>query len=46
MNEFRFGHSLFPVFDSECDRVNRVILFGGIDLRSPSGKDKSNEQVK
>ena len=31
--EYRFGSSIYPIFDVECDRVSRVILFGGVDLR-------------
>ena len=33
--EFRFGATLYPIFDVECDRVSRVLLFGGMDLRKP-----------
>lgn len=34
-NEYRFGASLFPIVDLECDRVNRVLVFGGIDIKNP-----------
>lgn len=38
--EYRFGASIYPIFDVECDRVSRVLLFGGIDLRKPFGATK------
>ena len=34
--EYRLGASLFPVVDVECDRVNRLLVFGGIDLSKPN----------
>lgn len=41
--EYRFGASIYPIFDVECDRVSRVLLFGGIDLRKPFGGTKEQE---
>ena len=42
--EFRFGASIYPIFDVDCDRVSRVLLFGGMDLRKPSGRDKNGSE--
>ena len=39
-NEYRFGVSLFPIVDLECDRVNRVLVFGGIDIKNPEEETK------
>lgn len=41
--EYRFGASIYPIFDVECDRVSRVLLFGGMDLRKPFGPTKQEE---
>ena len=40
-NEYRFGASLFPIVDLECDRVNRVLVLGGIGIKNP--KEETNE---
>ena len=40
-NEYRFGVSLFPIVDLECDRVNRVLVLGGIDIKNP--EEESND---
>ena len=40
-DEYRFGTSVFPIVDLDCDRVNRVLIFGGINIKNPS--EQSNE---
>ena len=34
-DEYRFGTSLFPIVELDCDRVDRVLIFGGIDIKNP-----------
>ena len=33
---YNFGHEIYPVYDYECDRVNRILVLGGIDLQNPA----------
>ena len=35
-DEYRFGTSVFPIVDLDCDRVNRVLIFGGINVFVPN----------
>jgi len=35
LSSFRFSCSLMPIVDVECDRVNRVLVFGGYTLDMP-----------
>lgn len=35
-DEYRFGTSVFPIVDLDCDRVNRVLVFGGINIKNPA----------
>jgi hypothetical protein len=34
--EYMLGATLFPVVDIECDRVNRLLVLGGINLNKPN----------
>ena len=33
---WRFGASVFPIFDTSMDAVNRILILGGVDLMSPN----------
>jgi hypothetical protein len=41
--DYRFGATIYPIFDVECDRVSRVLLFGGMSLKDPFGQTKDEE---
>lgn len=31
--KFRFGASVYPIYDMECDRVSKIMILGGIDMQ-------------
>ena len=35
-NRYRYGSSIYPIYDWECDRVNRILILGGINLSNPT----------
>lgn len=42
--QYRYGASLYPIFDYECSCVNKILLFGGIDLRKPALDDSDEHK--
>lgn len=30
--KYRFGASVYPIYDMECDRVSKILILGGIDM--------------
>jgi hypothetical protein len=34
-SRYRHGAAVYPIFDWDCDRVNRILIFGGINLQNP-----------
>jgi hypothetical protein len=31
--KYRFGASVYPIYDMECDRVSKILILGGIDMQ-------------
>ena len=44
--QYNFGASIYPCWDFECGCVNKVLLFGGADLRDPSEDQDSLRVVQ
>ena len=34
-SRYRDGAAVYPIYDWDCDRVNRVLILGGINLQNP-----------
>jgi hypothetical protein len=34
-SKYRHGGAVYPILDWDCDRVNRILIFGGINIQNP-----------